>query len=66
MKYRLILNGADGSYYFGEMGRKIQKSLGLKEMGDSVGICMHYQPADEVAQEIAEDEIEKGSKKKKE
>lgn len=35
-------------------------------MGDSIGICMHYQQADEIAGEIADDEIEKGSKKKKE
>eukprot|EP00347_Sterkiella_histriomuscorum_P003818 403362821 len=62
----LIINGLEGTYVFGQMGRKIQKSLTLKEMGDSVGICMHYQTADEIAMEIADDEIEKGSKKKKE
>lgn len=39
----------------------------MQEMGDSVGVCLHYQTADDVAMEIAEDEIEnKGSKKKKE
>jgi hypothetical protein len=35
--------------------------------GDCVGICLHHQTPDEIADEIAENEIAtKGSKKKKE
>lgn len=38
----------------------------MKEFGDCVGVCLHYQGVNEIAGEIADLEIEKGSKKKKE
>ena len=37
----------------------------MKELGESVGLCMHAQTADNIASELADVEIEKGSKKKK-
>jgi len=42
MTFRLIIDGDDGTYWFGSLGRKINKSLTLKEFGDSVGVCLHY------------------------
>jgi hypothetical protein len=63
--YSLILNGDDGSYYFGALGRSINRSLTMKEFGDCVGVCLHYQDADEISNEIADNEIANGSKKKK-
>ena len=62
---RLIVNGDDGSYYFGALGRTIPRSLTMKEFGDCVGVCLNYQDADEIANEIADNEIANGSKKKK-
>ena len=62
---RLIINGLDGGYFFGALGRKIMKGLTMKELGESVGVCMHAQTADGIAMELADIEIEKGSKKKK-
>lgn len=38
----------------------------MKEFGDCIGICLHYQTADEQAGDIAEDELKKNPKKKKE
>ena len=61
----LVINGGDGSYYFGVMQRKILKSLNMKEFGDCVGICLHYQDADEIASEMAETELQKSPSKNK-
>ena len=38
----LIINGLDGTSYFGALGKPINKSLTMKEFGDSVGVCIHY------------------------
>jgi hypothetical protein len=38
----------------------------MKEFGESVGICLHYSTADEIASELADKEIANGNKKKKE
>lgn len=37
----------------------------MKEFGDCVGICLHFQTDEEQASEMADEEIEKGSKQKK-
>ena len=37
----------------------------MKEFGDCVGICLHFQSAEEQSTELADEEIEKGSKQKK-
>ena len=63
--FSLIIDGDDGTYWFGSLARKINKSLTMKEFGDSVGICLHYQEADDIAAEIADVDIANGSKKKK-
>ena len=34
----------------------------MKEFGDSVGICLHYQTSDEIATELAEEELIKKGK----
>lgn len=36
----------------------------MKEMGENIGVCFHAQTADDIANELALVEIEKGSKKK--
>lgn len=38
----LIIDGGEGTYLFGALGRKISKGLTMKEFGDCVGVCMHY------------------------
>jgi hypothetical protein len=62
---RLLVNGLDGSFKFGQLGRNISKGLTMKEFGDCVGLCMHFQGADEVAEDIADIELQKSPKKKK-
>lgn len=60
----VVINGDDGSYWFNTIGKKA-KGLIMKEFGDSVGLCMHFQTADEIADELADAELEKNPKKKK-
>lgn len=38
----------------------------MKELGESLGVCLNYQTADDIAGELADDQIAKGTKKKKE
>lgn len=38
----------------------------MKEFGDCIGICMYYQTADDQAGDIADEELKKNPKKKKE
>lgn len=38
----------------------------MKEFGDNIGFCLHFQTADDIANEMASDEMDKGTKKKKE
>ena len=63
---RLLINGSEGTYVVGSQGTKINKGLSMNAFGDCVGICLHHQTADEIADEIADVELQKGSKKKKE
>ena len=49
-----------------KLGRKIPKGLILKEFGECVGICMHHQTSDEIAEEMALAQMEENPKKKKE
>ena len=48
------MNGGDGTYYFGSIQNKVNSGLKMIEFGDNVGICMHYQTADDIAGEIAD------------
>ena len=63
--FSLYANGNDGTFWFGALGRKINKGLTMKEFGDNIGICLHYQTADDIAGELADVELEKFPKKKR-
>ena len=60
-----MINGFEGYYQFGAIGKKISKGLSMKELGESVGICIHYQTADDIAGDFADEEIAKNPKKKR-
>ena len=65
--FRLIINGGTGSVTYGAEKSVLQKGLTMKEFGDCIGVCLHYQSPDDQAGEIADEEItKKGNKKKKE
>ena len=55
----MLINGEDGTYWYHTLQKKIPKSLILKEYGDAIGLCMHYQNNGEILEDLAEAEMEK-------
>lgn len=52
----LLIHGGEGFFCFGNFNKakKIQKALTMKELGDCVGVCLHFQSVDDQANELVE------------
>jgi hypothetical protein len=48
-----MINGYECWYFWGPIGQNVSKNISLNEFGDCLGVCLHYQTIDEIAEEKA-------------
>jgi hypothetical protein len=49
----VIVDGGDGSYTYGKERRNTKLGLYMKEFGDCIGFCMHFQSPESQADDMA-------------